>query len=425
MKYLVTILIPMILSAQNFLEIVKLLDHNRLLQSKKYEVMAQKRVYEAAKGANYPKVDIALQGIYLKEQPTMSIHLGIPTLPSSFPAAAQNQYFGEISISYPLFSGFAITSQIASAKLQEQKSRLEQKDLERRLYLKTAQLYGAIYAAKHTEKALQKGLEAMELSLKKAKGFYEEGLIPLSYLSNIEAKKYQIESNLQMVRANMQGLFTQLSYLVDTSITSIGPLIDCRLPSQYDIEQRADIKALYKALDITKEKMRMAKSTFFPHIFVKAGLKGYGDDLRFNGDGYRNADQNYATIILQQNLFNGFSDTRNVEAAKYAKMATAAYLSDYILKVKSELDKDLFTYHALQSKIRWAQKRVEAAKNYYKLTKGRFENQLASADELSRAIADLAKARAELSQTQAQLFVQKCKILLQISLETFEKSMQL
>ena len=63
---------------------------------------------------------------------------------------------------------------------------------------------------------------------------------------------------------------------------------------------------------------------------------------------------------------------------------------------------------------------LKAQKEYYKLTKGRFENQLASADELSRAIADFYKAKAKVSVLKSQIFIQTTKIGLLAGLDRFK-----
>ena len=64
-----------------------------------------------------------------------------------------------------------------------------------------------------------------------------------------------------------------------------------------------------------------------------------------------------------------------------------------------------------------AKEQLKSQEEYYKLIKGRFENALSSADELSRAIADLAKAKANIQQYKAKIFFQKYKILLQAGLK--------
>ncbi len=423
MKRLIILILPALLNAESFVEILKKVEKNTLLKSKRYEVLAYKKLKEAKKGENLFSIEASLQGIYLKDTPRMYLHLKIPGLNNSFQAASKEQYIGEISISYPLFSGFYITKNIQKAFLKEEKAKLELKDLKRKLYLQTAEIYSQIYSLQKSKSALKKALKAIDLSYKKAKGFFNQELIPKSDLYNIEAKKYEIETNLEEIESLTKSLYQKLSYLTNDKISLIGDLKKLIIPKKIDIKNRADIKALEKLLQIDQKDIEIAKSLYYPKIFLKAGLKGYGNNLNLNGDGYRNGDQSYASFVIKQNIFNGFSDKNKIEAAKYKKLAQTSYLNDYKREVKSQIKSDIFILKSLQAKLNWTKKQIKAAESYYKLTKGRFENQLSSADELSRAIANLAKAKANKAKIQADIFAQKCKILLQISLEEFEKEL--
>ncbi len=428
MKRFVTLLLPLGLLAHTLPEILHHVDQNGLLEAKKYEVLAKKRLYEAAKAKNLFSIDASLQGIWLHETPTMSLHLSLPDmppLPSKFQAAAKEQYTGELAISYPLFTGFAITNLIEKSKLDMVKTRLEKRDLKRRLYLKADALYGHIYALEHTKRALHKALQAMELSYRKAKGFYKQGLIPLSDLKNIEAKRYEIEAKLQEIKAATSTLYQELGYLSGQKIQSIDGLPDIELPKNLDVTKRADVLALKKALAMDRKDVALAKSALYPKLFVKGALRGYGDDLSLSGDGYRNGDQSYAAVQMRYNLFNGFGDKAKIEAARAKLLAKRSFLDDYIKRARTQLRSDQLTLRALESKRVWAKKRVEAARSYYELIKGRYDNQLSSADELSRSIASLAEARAQLAGVRSRIFVQKCKIALQVSLEHFVKELGL
>ena len=74
--------------------------------------------------------------------------------------------------------------------------------------------------------------------------------------------------------------------------------------------------------------------------------------------------------------------------------------------------------------MEWAKKRVKAAREYAKLVQGRFANQLASADELSRAIAKEAEAKATLEAVRAQIFAKKAQVALLVGLGIFKEALK-
>ncbi len=415
------ILLPFLLYGAEFGEVAKMVEHSGLLKAKDFEIKAQQRLYESEKGKNLFSLDASLEGIYLKTQPSINLHIPAPNLPPKFPAGAKRQFYGEVRLSYPLFSGFAISSMIQKAEWNKKKSQLEREDLKRNLYLKAASLYAATVAVKKEQKALEEALRALDLSLKKAKGFYKEQLVPLSEVKNIEAKLYSLKASLSETRVKEKNLLAQLSYLTHSKIDSVGSLLPLSLPKNFTIEDRADIKALYTMLRMDKADIRLARSSYYPKVVLLAALKGFGDTLSFEGDGFRNGDQSFIGFALRQNLFNGFSDRAKVEAARYKKLARMAYIADYKRKVLTQLMNDRRELEALKERKMWAKKELESQRSYYELVKGRFENQLASADELSRSIASLEAARAKLAAVKAKIFVQKAKILLEISTKEFER----
>ena len=422
MKRLMFLFLPLLLNAESLQDILKKIENNLLLKSKNYEILAKKSLYKTAKGENLPKIDASLNAIYLKETPTMSIHLPMPGMPQNFQAASLNQYRGEISLKYPIFTGFATTNLIEKAKLDIEKTKLEKMDIKRNLYMRAIALYSAIFALKSSIRAAKAAMKSLNLSYKKAKGFYEQGLIPISEVYNIEAKKYEIKADLEELISQKETMLNNLEYLTNSKIEKIDGIFDFDIKNiKVDLEDREDIKAIKKALQMDEKDIQIAKSKFYPKIVAIAAIRGYGDSLKFEGDGYRNGDESYAGFIIQQNIFNGLSDKYAIEASKYKKLSKEVYLIDYKKAVVTKIRNDFNRLKYLKTKLKWAQKELKAAKSYFDLTNERFKNQLSSADELSRAIAKLFEARAKKASIKSQIFNSKCKIALEISLKFFEK----
>ena len=418
-KVVFSALLAVALFGGSFEQVLQGVDSSKLLKAKGFEVKAKEKLYEAARGENLPSLDAKLEAVRLKETPTLYLH--IPNLPvMGVPAGTKERYTGEVGISYPLFSGFAITNFIQKSRLEALKAKLEKKDLKRKLYLQAASLYGALYSLSHTIEALQKAKNALEASYKKAKGFYDQGLIPLSDLANIDAKRYETEAKLQETKAKMAQVKEYLRYLAGFAPkeASLPAIV---LPQRLDVKKREDILALQQAIAAAQKEVAIAKSSFYPKVGVKAAFRRFGDNLQLDGDGFKNADESYIAGVVEYNLFHGGSDEAKVEAARAKVLAQKAFLSDYIHKAQTELLANLQILKAKKAKLEAAKKGVEAAKSYYELTLGRYKNQLVSADELSRSIASLAEARARLAAARAETFEQQCKVLLLSSLKNFQK----
>ena len=420
MKRFLFLLFPALIYAQTYQEILNDVENALQLKSAKQLKESAKLLAEAKRGKNLPSLDLSLSGVWLKEKPTVTF------ANATFPLSTKRSFTGSLKLSYPIFTGFAISAEIDKAMLEYEKASLEVLDLKRNLYLQATELFGAIYSAQETLKAKQEAKKAIEDAYKKAKGFYDNGILPPVDLYNIEAKRYAIEAEITDAKSQRDMLLNQLSYLLNHPITSVEfsnfslQKLNRKEIISTALQNREDIKALQRALKIDKEIEKLAKSRYYPTVAISAELKRKGDTLALNGDGFSNADQSYIGTALSWNLFNGFADKREYEASRYRTLSAKTALNDYKNRIKTELENAFLTISALQSKLLSAKMELKAQKEYYKLTKGRFENQLASADELSRAIADLSKAKAKVSVLKSQIFIQTATIGLMAGLDRFK-----
>jgi len=410
-------LLPSLLVAQSYRQIIKDVDGSLKLKSATQMQKATEHLYKSIKGKEWPTLDVSFDAYRLYETPTITFY-PTPTRPTTAPMGTKENFKGAITLSYPLFSGFAISAAIDKAKWQNEEAKLKVADLKRNLYLAVTKLSAAIIATNERLKAMQEAKKATKEALKKAQGLYDNGLIPPSELYNIQAKSYQIEAAITQLKTKQKQLLNQLSYTLNKKIESVelpntkAAPIDKESLIQAALQKREDILAIKAALKIETAQTKMAKSTYYPKVTLAAELKRQGDTPALNGNGYINPDQSYIGAHLEWNLFSGFANKEHYEAARSKELAKQSELNDYIQKVKEEIDNAFLELKSLHSMLQSAKMEAKAKESYYKLTLGRFENQLASADELSRAIADLADASSKVSIFKSQIFAQQKKLLL-------------
>ncbi len=424
MKRLLFLALPALLWAESYEEILGRIDSSLAMKSATQMQMAAREMAESAKGKNLPTLDADFTASWLKDTPTATFHIG-PT-PTKAPMGKKRNFDGALTLKYPLFTGFAITAAIDKAAWQHRQASLKVLDLKRNLYLNATKLIAAIDATDHRLEALKKAKKATDDALKKAQGLYDNGLLPPADLYNIQAKSYEIEAEVTDTASQRSQLLNTLSRIANYPIESVtfhdrSTMMDKEAIEKEALSDREDIRALKAALKVHDEEIRLAKSRYYPTVGTAAALKRMGDTPALNGNDIMNADETYIGASLSWNLFNGFSDHHRIEAARYQKLSAATSLADYKNRVKTELDNAFLQLAALKSRLLSAKMEEKAKEAYYKLTEGRFENQLASADELSRSIADLAAARAKVAALKSQIFNQKAAIILMSGLENFER----
>ncbi len=426
MKKTVLFIVPMLLWGFGLDKYIKSIDNNPLVKSKQKAIQATKEMLKVSEAKNYPKIDMNFNAFRLKDTPT-TLFTVPKSPPIALPFGTKDNMHLEVGFVYPIFSGYAISNDIEKSKLEVAKKILEKDVVKRELYLKVVELYGNIYALDMYKKALYEAKKAIEVSLKKAKGLYENDLLNLSAVYNIEAKKFDIISNIQKIKTQEEALKNRLFYISGIksddifSISGFSEKLEEKKIANLALKQREDLLVLQKQLNISNSDIKLAKSRYYPTVALVGAIKKQGDDLRLNGNGHTNADSSYLGLNIKWNLFDGFAKKHQKEAAIRKKEATMLYLNDYKNRIKTEIRNSFLSLESLKSLLKSAQKRVLAQKEYYRLTKGRFENSLCSADELSRAISALATAKAKLDEVKAKIFIQRYKIALQAGLKYFSK----
>ncbi|BBG65847.1 cobalt-zinc-cadmium resistance protein CzcA [Hydrogenimonas sp.] len=427
MRWLLLLALKGALLAQTYSSIIEEVDNSPLLQSAKELKMAASSAAEAARGKSMPSLDVSFGAAWLKERPTVTFRIpGYP--PMDAPMGTKRNFNGSVRLAYPLFTGFAISAEIEKMGYESETARLKLLDLKRNLYLQATELAAACFAADKTLEAQIEAKKAMEDAYRKAKGLYDNGLLPPADLYNIEAKQYEVEAEIEETKTKRAQILNRLGYLINAKVESVDlPLYLFSLNMEKEalieeaLESREDIKVLKTVLKSGDTVIKLAESRLYPSVTLAAELKRRGDTPKLNGDGFTNPDQSYIGASLSWNLFNGFSDKKMIESARYRRLASAAMLNDYKMRVKTELENAFLDLSALYSRLKSAKMELKARGAYCELTKGRFENQLADADELSRSIAELFASKAKVAVLQSRIFKQKASILLMAGIDPFKR----
>ncbi|MFA6187981.1 MAG: TolC family protein [Sulfuricurvum sp.] len=424
MKLFIAMLIPSLMFAQSYREMIESLNNSLLVQSAQ---QMQKAALENAKmteGKNYPTIDATLSAIRFQETPSVTFYS--PT-PQTAPMGTKNHTEGTLSITYPLFSGFAISALNEKAAIEHEKAGLFVSDLKRNLYLNATRLYASVISAESTIEAYKESKKSMDDAYAKAKGFYDNGLLAPAELYAIEAKTHNVNAQLDQAKNRKRQALNQLSYLTHSDIKETTPFTDTLTVPTHDelvniaLSEREDLRALTKGLKLAQSDITLAKSQYYPNIALVGAIKHQGDTMELNGDGYSNANKSYAGATASWNLYNGMSDSHAIQAAQAQKLSAQLTYEDYKNKVSMEIDNAFEELNTLDGMLHSTQMEVKAAQEYANLTRGRFDNKLASADELSRSIADLSAAKAKEATLKSDLFTQKATLWLLGGLRVYEE----
>ena len=421
MKFRIFLFIFSILGAQNFNDLVKLINNSNIVKIYQKNIQIQKEKLKEAKGKNYGRLDLEYDYMHLFDRPTITFDLQEPiaaqNLGSSAPlypliyknfaaklaVGKKNNFVGSLVYSYPIFTGYAISNLIDIEKLNVIKSKLKLQNIKRDLKLKIAKIYADIYALKYKIYALNDAKMALLSAKEKANALYKEGLINKSTVDEIDAKYFEIQSSIDNVKAQKKSLLNILSYILNTKIKSISnlPSINLLKPK---FNNRPDIKEIKKTLQIASKNVNLQKSLFYPKLYFQIGLKAKATDATLNNNDYSNLNNSYVALSLKYNIFNGNSDKSKLQQAKIEKMKAYIFYRDYLNKVKTTYKNDLLILNALKKRLLSANQEIKARKSYYEYIKAKFSEGLADVTDLNSAIAKLAESKAKRDYIKSEIF---------------------
>jgi len=382
-----------------------------------YEEEAARESRLASEGALSPRIDLHLDGAWLKDTPTVTFHMEPPLGSRTVAMGTTRRFEGSVTLTYPIFTGFAISSRIEKGRWREVSARLKKRDMVRKILMSAVVSYGRVVVERARVHAGMEAVSALERVYEKAKGFYKNGLSPVSDLYNIESALYDMKARVEAIRGRMEmaeedlRVATGLEEKVEGDL-KIAPLPERKKVVALAMKRRADISMLEAEMGIRRADVALAKSTLYPRVAMSAAFDRYGDTLSLDGDGYTNSDRSFVGLSIDWNIFDGGKGRHLVESAKYRELATESVMRDYRRRVEGEISKAFIDLRTLRMKAKSASMRVKASEEYAKLVEGRFENGLAGADELSRALADLAEAKALERSTIVSIEIRKASIWL-------------
>jgi len=414
------------LSAETLFQTLQAVENAPLLKAAHAKSQAFKYLYKAQKSLEYPSLDLSYSGSYLKEKPVMYMQSSFPMLPSgsALQIQSQNQYKGSLRLSYPLFSGFAISSLVNKSKFASKKVALEADDIKRNLYLGVVALYAKALSFKELAASEQTAYDATQKSYKKAKALYKLGLIAPSELYRLQASLSVSKAHLISLQNAYKVTLTELSSLLNREIKTVSQLpaidkISLTKLTQEALKKRPDLLALKMLLNEQTSQVGLVKSDYYPKVALFAQVSQIGNTMELKGDGYTNKNRSAVGFVINYNIFQGFKTSNNLEAARAAKLSVQEMLHNYQNKVKSEVKTDYLTFVSLQAQKEATLTELKATTSYEKLVSGEFQNQLADADKLARAIAATAMARGALINIEAKLYSAYAKILLEVDSQHF------
>ncbi|HEY9189842.1 MAG TPA: TolC family protein [Sulfurovum sp.] len=401
-KYLIFFLTWPLFAGLENLEIdqaISILKHNNL-ELKISHFNEQMKAYEAAaaKGQHYGKVDVAVTGMRsndagnvfgfkLQSREATFGDFGfaefdmsgstnpLPVAPQelNYPEA-RDHYQTKISYMLPLYTGGKLSEY---GRITKALQRMSQWDTEKLMNEKIFQTKKAFYDITLVENYivnLSKIIQNIQQLEAVVKSMGEEGYAQEIDLLEVQARLAEAESMHNQAKLNRDLAYQFLSFLLNEEVTSIKkvnemaplPTINTKALEENNI----DIQKALLGLQISKMAVNVEKANYLPTIGA-FGEYGSADNTLWNE--FRDKEAYTVGVQLKWNIFNGGSDSANLQKAKVNHLKVqdqvALAKSGTALKVK-KLETEILSKNAdvesYTKQLRFAQKVYENYRARYK-----------------------------------------------------------
>ena len=220
----------------------------------------------------------------------------------------KNNYRWSGILRQPVFTGFALTSNYRLAEMGIDLSELEFELEKMDLVLRVKEAYFNILAADKAVEVVEKDVESRSWTVQVARSFFDVGMIPVNDVLRAEVELANTEQAL--IRARNATMVTRAEFntalarpihapVMIEDILTYSPVVG--LYEEY-IEKALSNRPEIKILDVnilqTGERIRLAKSKYYPEVNLTYEYIKEGDDLSVSGSPFHDANRWEALAVL-------------------------------------------------------------------------------------------------------------------------------
>ncbi|MGB9667528.1 MAG: TolC family protein, partial [Thermosulfidibacteraceae bacterium] len=309
---------------------------------------------------------------------------------------------------YPVFYGFEIVSRVRAKELESQIMEEYLKLTKEDIALKTIKAYLDVCYAKSKIEASKKDVETAEKHVELAEARHKRGIALLADV--LKAKVYLASAKDKLAQANTyyEVSLSRLAMLTGDD-PKIKPEVNCTVEELYNklknysfldinnlvskgLNNRKDIMMAKRETEISQERLREAKSNYYPKIDLYASYDWYGANYPFQSD----KSSNTIGVVMRLNIFDGFAREKQIKASELAILRSKELLSSKEKEAATEIIGNVLKIKEAIERINLAQSAVREAEETLRTLEARYKEGLSTITELTDSQAYLFNARSNL-----------------------------
>jgi len=281
-------------------------ENNPALRLSRMEIDVASETIRQSDAALFPRIDAQVG--YTAQLEAQAMKANSMVLETQQP----NYLFGNLSINYTLYDFGRRDARRTISRTNLDAVKLEIQQQEQDILLQVVESYFAILESQKVNVAVTEELQAVEEHRRVAQALYEEGSVTRNDLLQAEVRLANARQQLLARRNQLENIYLRLNFLTGSPASDRPQLSEPATPVLQQappdgaikkIQQRPDLHALRKGVEIREQEIRESRTAFYPELFTRLSL----DYLENNK--LREQAIYGASVGIRINLFDGFSST--------------------------------------------------------------------------------------------------------------------
>ncbi|MEW5724361.1 MAG: TolC family protein [Thermodesulfobacteriota bacterium] len=384
--------------------LVRALRRNPALRSAALDVEAARLAKEQAFTSFLPSLSLTYSYTRLDEDPYSSglTIPGLVTLPPS-QAGDRDNYELTGTITQPLFTGFASTSQYRLAQLGLNVAEIARDQAAMDMVLRVKQAYFGMLEAKKSLEVAEQSVKQLEAHLEMTKSFFDVGLVPKNQVLQAEVQLAQSVQQKTLAEHGLMYARSALNTLMQRPMDAPLEVEDVLVhkPLGKSLEEclaaaqvrRPEILATQRQIRMKEYGIMLAKSGHYPTVSLMYNKVKKGDTWEVEGGRYHEGDSwNFMALATWRLWEWGRTDkeVQKKEAEHRQARSTLVQVQD---AVQLEVKQAYLNLQAAEKNITVGKKAVEQAEENFRMAQERYKEQVAPATDVIDAETLLTHAR--------------------------------
>lgn len=314
----------------------------------------------------------------------------------------RDRFYWDIIITQPIFTGFSLITRHRIAKLGVDLAKTYRDEAILDIVRDVKISYFQVLLSKRYLEISEEEVAQLKSHFKDAQGFFKQGMIPYNDLLKSRVALAQAEQNLVRARSALKVAISRLNTIIEKNIdegTEIQDISSFR-PVSYKLnllyekalQKRPEIKALKIAIKQARQKIRLARSGYYPQVYLFAKYEQLGNDIGATDNEYGNSHNASMGFQVKWDIFEWGKTRAEVRKAVREYEAVCYELKKAEDNVRLEVKRAFERLGVARQNLITARTALTQARENYRITNLRYQHNLTTSTEVLDARTFLTQA---------------------------------